>query len=265
MDENIKRCDNCGSACDINDTYCKKCMHSFKKTEKEREETVDYNEPAIEGVSTEDFKAFVDYHWKYYDKKFKKTKNKKWFFQPNFAALFFGPNWAFYRTMYAYGIILWVLPMVLSFILMIAVPTACRTQVQEFYDAREAYSEYLNNGGEKYDRYYVDGHMHSTPNPVYKELEAELDRTQKSLRNAQFIMRFPVLVAHVLLRLPANSMYKQHVKNNAGGGRRGTSKMSIFIGILVFEVVGLLVSVVFTWMPQINRFLDAFEQMIPFI
>ena len=129
-------CDNCGTKCHANDVYCKTCSHPL----------ADFTEQAIEGIDNQELRQFIGKNSEDYIKKFKKKKGD-WFLQINFAALLFGVTWFFYRKMYKVASLYTVGMLLLSMLLSIAVPTLFKADVEAFYAAEEAYTEYE---GEEY-------------------------------------------------------------------------------------------------------------------
>ena len=91
MNDKFVFCDNCGTKCNIGDTYCKSCSHTLSH--------LDYlDDQIIDGMDNLELKNRIGKNADYYINKFAKSK-KKWFIQLNFAALLFGPTWFFYRKM----------------------------------------------------------------------------------------------------------------------------------------------------------------------
>ncbi len=247
MSENqTKICNNCGAVCNIYDTYCKKCSNSFDA------QTMS-NEQIIDGIDDNDVKDFIEKNADYYEKKIRKSKNKKWFIQLNFAALLFGPTWFFYRKMYKFAVIYATILIVLSSALSIILPLTFKNSIDEYYFAKNEYSNYINSGGEIL--VFEEGTIAvSGTNPSYKILRDNLNDAKNKIKLITVLINVPVLVVNVLFRLFGNAFYKKYIIENMNSSNGGVSMKFAILGLIVVNIISLSVSLIALQIPAVSDF-----------
>jgi len=137
MSDNFIICDNCGTKCNVGDTFCKVCFQSLAGSDH-------LGNQAIDGIENAELEKFIGKNADYYIKKFAGNKDKL-FVQLNVAALLFGPTWFFYRKMRKFAAMYAAVLILLSSLLSLALPMVFKTDVEEYYVAREAYINYIND------------------------------------------------------------------------------------------------------------------------
>lgn len=246
-------CDNCGAKCDIHDKFCKACFSTLSETE---------FEPVIEGIEDVELINYIDKKSDYYLEKFSQKK-EKWFIQWNWAALFFGPTWFFYRRMQKIAIVYAAILILLSSLLGVVLPVVFNADVDEYFAAKEAYSDYINSGGERYlykeppySTYMIGLH------PTYEKLRDDLKDAQNKIRLIEFLINAPVFAVNILFRLFANSIYKNHIITNIHSNKKGTSMKNAIGGLVAVNLVTWIVSALLLQIPVVSRFFEAASTLI---
>ncbi len=256
MDEKII-CGNCGATCSKEDGYCRRCSQPLTQNE-----TGD--DQVIEGIDNQDLKEYIGKNFDYYYKKFKKAKGKDFFVQVNFPALFLGPTWFFYRKMNKIAAIYIAISLLVSMVFMIAVPTIMSKDVDEFYAAKKAYSEYLQAGGET--RIYEEGYTTiGTIHPTYEKLRDDLKATQNKIRLMDLLITAPVLIVEIVLRLFANFLYRRHIIENIRKRNGGTSIGGAIGYPIVARIIATAVSFLLLLIPTVLRYQGALEMLVPWL
>ena len=236
-------CDNCGTECHADDVYCKTCSHPL----------ADFTEQAIEGIDNQELRQFIGKNSEDYIKKFKKKKGD-WFLQVNFAALFFGGYWCFYRKMYKVGILYTVAMLLLSLLLNVGLPMLFKGDVEAYYAAKEAYVEY---DGEEY--IYKDPPYSSIDrvHPDYQKVRDELVDAEKKVHGLNWTILLVTYAVNIFVRLFGNAFYKRHIRQNIGTGNGGTSVTAVVIGVVATGVVSNLFSILIYLIPVVRQFQEA--------
>ncbi len=234
-------CPHCGALCERDDTYCKKCLEKFSFDDK----TV---EPAIKGLDDADVKKFVGKNSDYYLEKFKKAGKKKYFFQLNWPAIIFGQTWMFYRKMYLYAMITYVLTTVCAIILVLPLSFAKEPLEEKAEAPRAAVQAYKEN-------YYNSWHK---PGPNYDEemfnehVEAISEKYDiKANRFKVFVYEGTIglidllcmlmpFALQVLVGLLSNALYRQYIIKNIRTESGGTSVISVVAGHFIINALDLL-------------------------
>lgn len=254
---NIIICNSCGAKCSSADPYCKKCSEPLNSTR-------EFNRSAIEGIDNEQLKAFVGKNADYYTEKFTKSGGKRWFLQINWPALLLGHIWMFYRKMRKFAVLYAVIVFGLSAIFSVGIPLLFRKDVDTYFECKAAYDEFLDSG-EETSFFYKDenGVTLMESNPVYKELRNNLATAQTKIRWLNWAVEFPPLLVSLILRLSANSMYKQHIIGNIDTSEGGTSKKQAFWGWLVVWVMLLVAGLLLLSIDAVSRLNEAYDLLLP--
>lgn len=220
----------------------------------------------IDGIDNAELKKYLGKNSEYYVKKFAEKKDKKWFIQINFAALFFGTTWFFYRKMDKIALISATVLILLSSLLTLALATVFQSDVEKYYTAKERYASYVNSGGEvllfkdpPYSSVVIGTH------PTYEKLVNELDSAQNGIRWIAFFIAAPVVVPSLLLRLFANSIYRKHIRANIHGNRFGVSQKSAIDGLILVGAGILLCYFLLNLVPAVSRFIQATQMLYPWL
>lgn len=241
MSEKYIICDNCGTRCDINDVYCKKCSHNISDSS-----FIDESARVIDGIENEELKKYIGKNAKYYMNCFSKTK-KKWFIQFNLWAFIFGANWFFYRKMrkiaitYVVGITLFgcLLTFVCALVFM--------PDLNRYVAAKEAkdefYADYLKGEVEIFQDYRYT--------PEYKKLVVEVQEARKKVELVEMLITIPVLIVDILFRLSANSLYKQHITKKYYYTVGGTSLSSAIWGYILMDILSGVIRLLFYLIPAV--------------
>ncbi len=250
-------CNNCGTKCSSADSYCKKCSQPLNSTRES-------SRSAIEGIDDEQLKAFVGKNADYYTEKFTKSGGKRWFLQINWPALLLGHIWMFYRKMRKFAVLYVVIVFGLSAIFSVGIPLLFRQDVDTYFECKAAYDEFRDSG-EEIAFFYEDenGVTVMESNPVYKELRDNLAAAQPKIRWLNWAVEFPPFLASLILRLSANSMYKQYIINNIDTSEGGTSKKQAFWGWLVVWVVLLVAGLLLLKIDAVSRLYEAHDLLQP--
>lgn len=240
-------CPQCGALYEQSDTYCKKCLKKFSSDDK----TV---ESAIEGINDADVKRFIGKNSDYYLKMFKKAGNKKYFFQLNWHALIFGQNWMFYRKMYLYAMLTYILVTVCSIILVIPLSIA-RKPLEEKVEAPRAavqayedeYRNALNSRGSYYDIEYDKEIFDKQVERISEKYDIKTNKFKKFVYEAtigliNLLCGLVPLAFQVLVRLLSNALYKQYIIKNIRTESGGTSVVSVVAGHFIINALDLLLS-----------------------
>ena len=249
---------SCGEKCSVNDVCCKNCSYSLSHSEVWKDQIID-------GIDSEELKKRIGKNADYYTEKFAKKK-KKWFIQFNFAALIFGPAWFFYRKMYKIGILYTAIFLLLSSLLTVLVPTVLQKDVDQYYAAKKAYTNYVNSDREQYiwgegeySSYLVGLH------PDYQEVTDNLKAAQNKIRWIDFLMSAPVLIINILIRLFANSIYKNHIASTPHSGDYGVSVKSAVVSFVATYVVAAGVAILLDLIPVVSRFSEAANSLMSWL
>lgn len=243
-------CNNCGAKCALGDTYCKSCSHTISHS--------DYSDkPIIDGIENSELKAFIDKNADYYMDKFTKPK-KKWFLQLNFAALLLGPTWFFYRKINKIAVIYAAILILLSSLLSLVLPTVFNTDVENYYAAKQAYSDYINSGGEvnlykepPYSTVVIGTH------PTYQKIRDNLDAAQNKIRLIEFLIDAPVFVINVLFGFLANAFYKNHIALNIHSNNNGVSVKNAIVVLILVNLIIFIISLLLNQVSVVSQFIEA--------
>lgn len=240
MDGRVE-CPHCGALCEKDDKYCKKCFNKFSFDD----QTV---EPAIEGLDDADVKKFVGKNSDYYLKKFKKAGKKKYFFQLNWPALIFGQNWMFYRKMYLYAMITYVLTTVCSIILVLPLSLAIKPleeKVEAPKAAVQAYEDQYYNSWHKPGPNYDEAMFNKHVEAISKRYDVEANKFKIFICEATIglinllCILIPIAL-EVLVRLLSNALYKQYIIKNNRTESGGTSVISVVAGYFIINALDSL-------------------------
>lgn len=249
----IKICDNCGAHCEAGANYCKNCHLPLSEP--------DYNDgPVIESIDNDDLKKYIGDNSSYYLRKFAKVKNKNVFMQLNFSALLFGPAWFFYRKMNRFAIMYVAIMFIFMSILSVALPMAFESDIDEYYSAKTAYSDYVNNDGEVL--VFEEGSTAVVGvNEEFTELQDNLKSAQHRIILIYILIALPGLIVNVIFRLYGNAVYKKHIINNIVSSDIGTiSKFKAFlIGIVTVNAVWIVISLLLSQLPAVSHFYGAYN------
>ena len=258
MNEKFIVCDNCGTKCNIDDTFCKFCSHTLSYS--------DYlDDQIIDGIENSELKSYIGNYSGYYVKKFAKKKCK-WFIQLNFAALLFGPTWFFYRKMYKIAMIYVAVLILLSSLLSLVLPTVFKTDVERYYVAKETYSNYINSGGEVL--LYKEPPYSTVPigiHPTYRKIQENLHAAQNKLRLIEFLITAPVFVINILFRLFANSIYKNYITTNIHSNNNGVSMKSAIGGLVLANLIMFFVSLLLNQISVVSKYTEAIQTLFYWI
>lgn len=239
-------CNNCGAKCNMHDVYCKSCSHKLSSSDNVEKQIVD-------GIDNTELRSFIGNNADYYTEKFAK-KNSKWFVQLNFAALFFGPTWFFYRKMSKIAIVYVAILILSSSLLTLLLPIVFKEDVEQYHAANEAYNEYIDSGGEIFldmeDHDYVVGIIH----PTYERISDELEAAEKRISFIEFLINAPVLLINILIRFFANSIYKYHITLNIHSNNGGVSMKNAIIGYILMYITMMIVYLLLNQIPIVARF-----------
>ena len=250
-------CNNCGAKCSSADPYCKKCSQPLNSTR-------EFNRSAIEGIDNEQLKAFVGKNADYYIEKFTKSGGKRWFLQINWPALLLGHIWMFYRKMRKFAVLYTVIVFGLSAIFSASIPLLFRQDVDTYFECKAAYDEFRDSDEEIVFFYKGEnGVTVMESNPVYAEIRYNLAAAQTKIRCLNWAVEFPPLLVSLILRLSANSMYKQHIIDNIDTSEGGTSKKQAFGGWLVVWVVLLVAGLLLLSIDAVSRLYEAYDLLRP--
>ena len=253
MKEKFIICDNCGSKCDINDTYCKSCSQTLSHSNC-------FDEQIICGIENSELKSYIGKKSNYYIEKFSKKKGK-WFIQLNFAALFFGPIWFFYRKMYKFAMIYFAVFVVAFSLLNTVIPILFKSDVDEYFLAESVYLDYIDSGAETHCE--IDGKF--TTVPTFRAIRNDLTNAQNRIRLINFLISAPSLIINILFRLFANSFYKNHIISNIEVNNGGVSIKNAIGAYILINVVLLCVSLLISQIPIVSRFVDAALSLRPWL
>ncbi len=256
MEDKFVICDNCGTKCDANAKFCKVCSSTLADA------TV---QPVIPGIEDAKLFHYIGKNANHYMEKFAKKKGK-WFIQINFAALLFGPTWFFYRKMRKIAILYAAILLLSNVLLSVVLPVAFHGDVERYFAAREAYSDYINSGREcyiykdpPYSSYIKDLH------PDYREVRDELAQAQSRIRLVNWLITIPVLIVNILVRLFANSIYKNHITQNISDTPAGVSMKSALLGWLAVTAATYVAAFLLSLIPHVCRFVIAVDTIISYI
>lgn len=239
-------CNNCGAKCNMHDVYCKSCSQKLSSSDNVEKQIID-------GIDNTELRSFIGKNADYYTEKFAKKKSK-WFVQLNFAALFFGPTWFFYRKMNKIAVVYVAVLILFSSLLTLVVPTVFKEDVERYHAAYEVYIDYINSDGEIFldmeDHDYVVGILH----PTYERISDELEAAEKRISFIEFLINVPVLVINILIRFFANSIYKYHITLNIHSNYRGVSMKNAIIGYILMYIAMMIVSLLLNQIPIVGKF-----------
>ncbi len=250
MEKNNIICNNCGTACPPDSTYCPNCSASFIINDDPF-----FGEQVIEGIENKDVEAFVDYHHKYYTHKFNKVRHKKFFLQINIPALIFGQYWYAFRKMYKLAALFTVIAILISALMTVFIPIVFYDRVEEYKAANQAVGEYIDNGGVKTVKTGPNVSDTKT-HPTYLKLITRQDDAKASLRAMHIWTFIPSIVFAIVIRFCANYFYRNRVRRYAGvDNSKGGTKFwmaVLFIGIVDIATTTLGFLVLF--IPQVFEF-----------
>ncbi len=250
-------CDNCGAVCGPSSTYCPNCSASFIINDDPF-----FGEQVIEGVENADVEEFVDYHHKYYTRKFAKVTHKKFFLGINVPALIFGRFWYAFRKMYKVAIIYSITVILLSTALTAILPIVYKDEIYRYYSAQQTYKEYIAGGGESLMKIGNDTAGYAS-HPAYKYVSHELGSAKRSLRSIYAWMTVPFIIAEIIFRLMANYFYRNHVTKYAGvdNTKGGTSFWSAVLAIGIIDTIMSVIGAILALIPQVRDFALAITGM----
>ncbi|MBR5134721.1 MAG: DUF2628 domain-containing protein [Clostridia bacterium] len=230
----IITCENCGTVGNTDDGYCKNC---WKKLVPETEE----DDAIIEGIGRSAWKDFIDKNHAYYLPIFEKNEGKKIFVKINWAALFFGTRWLFYRKMYKITAMLYALMAVVSLLLVAVFTLVYAGEVKELQVTVDSYEAYVAAGGETV-AYGIHGDAF-TPQIVKDGWRAQ-DRIDTIQMMITLYTSLIVGVVYMLVTgLFGNALYKAHVKKNIHEPRKGGASItSVIFGCFVMNAIESAVS-----------------------
>lgn len=252
MNNKFVVCDNCGTKCDVNDTYCKVCSQTLTCSDNQ----------IIDGIENAELKNYIGKNADYYIEKFAGNKGKL-FVQLNIAALLFGPTWFFYRKMNKIAIIYAAILILLSSFLTLLLPTVFKADVERYYVAKETYTNYINSGGEvnlykepPYSTVVIGTH------PTFQKIRDELDAEQDKIRWMEFLIAAPVFVINIAIRLLANAIYKKHITENIHVNNNGVSMKSAIGGLVLVNLIMFVISLLINLIPAVSRFAEATQTLM---
>ena len=256
MKDSFVICENCGTKSDRNARFCKVCSSTLADAAVQ---------PVISGIKDAKLFQFIGKNSSYYMEKFAKKKGK-WFIQINFAALLFGPTWFFYRKMRKIAILYAASLLLFTVLLSVILPAVFLGDVERYFVAREAYSVYVNSDREcyiykdpPYSTYIKDLH------PDYREVRDDLVQAQSRIRLVNRLTIIPVLIVNILVRLFANSIYKNHIAQNISDTPAGVSMKSAILGWLAVTVATYITAFLLILIPHVGRFTEAVNTIISYI
>jgi len=255
MSDNFIICDNCGTKCNVGDTFCKVCFQSLAGSDH-------LGNQAIDGIENAELEKFIGKNADYYIKKFAGNKDKL-FVQLNVAALLFGPTWFFYRKMRKFAAMYAAVLILLSSLLSLALPMVFKTDVEEYYVAREAYINYINSGGQV--NLYKDPPYSTVPigiHPTFQKIRDDLDAAQNKIRLIEFFVAAPVFVINIAIRLFANAIYKRHIAENIHSNNNGVSMKSAIGGLPLVNLIMFVISLLINQIPVVSQFTEATQTLL---
>ncbi|MBP3692576.1 MAG: DUF2628 domain-containing protein [Clostridia bacterium] len=212
--------------------------------------TDNFDTPVIDGISNSALREYIDKNHDYYFKKFEKHKGKPHFFSLNFAALFFGETWFFYRKMYKTATFFTLIYILLTSVMIVACSYMFKAEVNEYKNAKLAYDTYmLDSEGFVSDDYeYASAELTS--------LTENLDSATKQISKVVFIAGLPALVFTFVVRLLANSIYKNHIIKNINFSKGGVSFPVGIISAVATTAVNTTIQDLLSLIPIIAQYLD---------
>lgn len=254
MTDSMIICEKCGAKCQQGDLYCRACFSTLSNLDASDREI-------FEGVDTEELTEYLGPKPYYYIEKFRKAKKKR-YLQINLCALLFGPPWFFYRKMYKAGILFSAAIILLSALPTLILPVVFKADVDRYYAAKEAYSDYINSGGEV--NLYKEPPYSTVPiglHPTYKKLRDDLDAAQKKIRWLERGTVLPSLVVNFLFRLCANCFYKNYIRLNIRKTIGGVNKSAAILGFLGVNAASLVISLLLSLVPAVSAFVEATQTL----
>ncbi len=248
-------CDNCGTKCNLDDTYCKVCSQTLTRSDNQ----------IIDGIENAELKNYIGKNADYYIEKFTGNKGKL-FVQFNIAALLFGPTWFFYRKMYKFAAIYAAILILLSSLLSLIIPMVSKSDVERYYVAKETYTNYLNSGGEV--NLYKEPPYSTVPigiHPTFQKIRDDLDAAQNKIRWMEFWIAAPVFVINILFRLFANAIYKKHITENIHANNNGVSMKSAIGGLVLVNLIMFVISLLLNQVSAVSRFTEATQTLLYWI
>lgn len=255
MKDEFVICEKCGEKCSTDDLYCQNCSQSLSHSHV-------WSGQIIDGMDPEALKKRIGKNEDYYTEKFAKKKGK-WFVQLNFAALLFGPIWFFYRKMYKAGVIYVAITILFAALFTLIVPTSFQKDVEQYHSARKAYENYVNSGKETHiwGEYPYSSQLIGL-HPDYQEVSDNLKVAQNKIRLMDFLMHVAPLIVHIVIRLFANSIYKNHIASTIYSGDCGVSVKNAVVSFVVIGIISVIVSVLLGLVPTVSRFWEATDTIM---
>lgn len=254
MTESVIICEKCGAKCQQGDLYCRACFSTLsQQNSRDRE--------VVEGVATNELIEYLGPRSDYYIEKFSKTKKKR-YLQLNIAALLFGPGWFFYRKMYKVGVLYVAALILFSSFLSLILPIVFQADVVKYYEAKAAYNDYVNSGGEK--NLYKEPPYSNVPiglHPTYKKLREDLVTAQKKIKWLERAITLPTFVLNTLFRLCANCFYKNYIRLNIHRTVGGVNMKAAVFGQLGAYMVNLAIATLLNLIPIVFAFANATQTL----
>lgn len=214
----LKKCENCGTMCERDVSFCPNCGEEFK-------------EATLDGMRVTDIASFVDKNGARYMEIFRKNEGKKRFIHTNWAAFFLGIYWFFYRKMYKWGIISLVLTLLISV-------AFCSLGIvmykDELSEALEVYGVEAENLTVEIGDTNDIGAIRVTNGAGYNAASGDVAKVIIKMVSLAVIAEF---AAGLIISLFADCIYYQHIKKNraTGGGVSWLSVIAAGVIMIVYS------------------------------
>lgn len=219
MNQEERKCPNCGAIYSPWHSYCAECGTELGKMPPMEDEMLD-------GYDLPTWRMFIDKNTGHYMPVFMKNKDKKVFFHINWSAMFFTVYWMFYRKMYKYAFIFLAVSLVFSLALSTVGALIIKPEIEHAFSIIEPYREQLDE-----DNYTIDMDMIEAQRARY-EYDSVVNAAMGRLT---FCTLIASLLFNIAFGLLADCIYRAHIRRNITKKDGGTSGWSLAGGVLVYR------------------------------
>lgn len=212
MQDKTKICPYCGATVPAGDGLCPSCWKKLTDAPAEQD-------GVLEGYNRSQWVAFIGKNADRYVSVFEKHEGKRWFVHFNWMAALFSTSWMFYRKMYRYAIIAYVLSFLLTSLFVMAALVPQKQELREMTAAISAYEEYVDQVG------VID----MSTEVVRKGIEAE--RRLVEMYAERLLLSLLILPAEMaVFGLFGDWLYRQHVRRHITEPKSGGTSWGAWVG-----------------------------------
>lgn len=190
-------------------------------------------ERTLYGIEINKWRTFIDKKFDRYITIYEKHQDAKLFLNLNKAALFFPFYWMLYRKMFKVAIIFIVLCLVLQTAIL---GITSNYQYHKFLEIKETYSEHFDENGRLDINTFDISNLDDIK--LYEKINSEISVCLIKIIIVAIITN---VIPPIIIGFMGDWLYQKHIIKHINKSAGGTSKFSVFIGWLAYDLLGPLV------------------------